>query len=100
MGEELLVGLDHAPTNQLALVQQLRVIEIGEDPGAQSVVIKLFGLGLASAVLVDAFLIRLVLVPALMFMFGLGSWWMPAPIERRLPRLSIEGPAEPAPDSA
>ncbi len=40
--------------------------------------IKLFGLGLASAVFVDAFIIRLILVPALMFMFGKASWWMPA----------------------
>jgi putative drug exporter of the RND superfamily len=54
--------------------------------------IKLFGLGLASAVLFDAFVIRLVLVPALMHLFGRASWWMPHAIERRLPRLSIEGP--------
>ncbi len=57
--------------------------------------IKLFGLGLASAVFFDAFVIRLILVPALMFLFGKASWWMPAGIERRLPRLSIEGPETP-----
>jgi RND superfamily putative drug exporter len=56
--------------------------------------IKLFGVGLASAVLFDAFVIRLVLVPALMHLFGRASWWMPAWLESRLPRLSIEGPAE------
>ncbi|MCW2984274.1 MAG: rane protein, partial [Conexibacter sp.] len=55
--------------------------------------IKLFGIGLASAVLFDAFVIRLILVPALMHLFGRASWWMPAALERRLPRLSIEGPA-------
>jgi RND superfamily putative drug exporter len=54
--------------------------------------IKLFGVGLASAVLFDAFVIRLVLVPALMHLFGKASWWMPSALERRLPRLSIEGP--------
>jgi RND superfamily putative drug exporter len=54
--------------------------------------IKLFGVGLASAVLFDAFVIRLVLVPALMHLFGKASWWMPRALERRLPRLSIEGP--------
>jgi RND superfamily putative drug exporter len=54
--------------------------------------IKLFGVGLASAVLFDAFVIRLVLVPALMHLFGRASWWMPAALDRRLPRLSIEGP--------
>jgi RND superfamily putative drug exporter len=56
--------------------------------------IKLFGVGLASAVLFDAFVIRLVLVPALMHLFGRASWWMPTWLESRLPRLSIEGPAE------
>jgi RND superfamily putative drug exporter len=56
--------------------------------------IKLFGVGLASAVLFDAFVIRLVLVPALMHLFGRASWWMPSAVERRLPRLSIEGPQE------
>jgi hypothetical protein len=54
--------------------------------------IKLFGVGLASAILFDAFVIRLVLVPALMHVFGRASWWMPAALDRRLPRLSIEGP--------
>ncbi|WCB94659.1 Membrane protein YdfJ [Baekduia alba] len=54
--------------------------------------IKLFGVGLASAVLFDAFVIRLILVPALMHLFGRASWWMPPALERRLPRLSIEGP--------
>jgi RND superfamily putative drug exporter len=62
--------------------------------------IKLFGLGLASAVLFDAFIIRLILVPSLMFIFGRWSWWMPAGLERRLPQLSIEGPEAPAADAA
>ncbi len=56
--------------------------------------IKLFGLGLASAILFDAFVIRLALVPALMFLFGARSWWIPESLGRRLPRLSIEGPSE------
>jgi RND superfamily putative drug exporter len=54
--------------------------------------IKLFGLGLAIAVPFDAFIIRPILVPSLMFIFGKRSWWMPAGLARRLPQLSIEGP--------
>ena len=61
--------------------------------------IKLFGLGLASAVLVDAFVIRLILVPAIMYILGVWNWWMPASLERRIPRISIEGPETPATES-
>jgi RND superfamily putative drug exporter len=59
---------------------------------------KLFGLGLASAVLIDAVVIRSVLVPAVMQLFGERAWWLPGWLERILPRLHVE-PAEgdPAP---
>jgi RND superfamily putative drug exporter len=75
----------------IIMISVFAAFMLGEDR-----VIKLFGLGLASAVLFDAFVIRLVLVPALMHLFGRASWWMPAGLSQRLPRLSIEGP-EPQP---
>jgi RND superfamily putative drug exporter len=56
-------------------------------------IIKLFGLGLASAVFFDAVIIRCLLVPALMEIFGKRAWWLPAWLERRLPRLAIENDA-------
>lgn len=61
-------------------------------------IIKLFGLGLASAVFIDAVIIRSVLVPAVMQIFGTRAWWLPAWLDRILPRLHVE-PAEgdPAP---
>jgi RND superfamily putative drug exporter len=61
-------------------------------------IIKLFGLGLASAVFIDAVIIRSVLVPALMQLFGKSAWWLPAWLDRILPKLHVE-PAEgdPAP---
>jgi RND superfamily putative drug exporter len=61
-------------------------------------VIKLFGLGLASAVFFDAVIIRCVLVPALMEIFGRRAWWLPSWLDRRLPRLAIERPREPVPE--
>jgi RND superfamily putative drug exporter len=61
-------------------------------------VIKLFGLGLASAVFFDAVIIRCLLVPALMEIFGRRAWWLPSWLDRRLPRLAIESSREPAPD--
>jgi hypothetical protein len=55
-----------------------------------------FGIGLAAAVALDAFLLRTILVPALMHMFGDANWWLPRWLDRRLPHLAIEPPA-PAP---
>jgi putative drug exporter of the RND superfamily len=54
-----------------------------------------FGVGLASAVFIDAFLLRTVLVPALMHVFGRANWWLPPWIDRWLPHLAVE-PAEDA----
>ena len=61
-------------------------------------IIKLFGLGLASAVFIDAVIIRSVLVPAIMQILGARAWWFPDRLDRILPRLHVE-PAEgdPAP---
>jgi RND superfamily putative drug exporter len=59
-------------------------------------IIKLFGLGLASAVLVDAVIIRSILVPALMQLFGKRAWWFPDWLSRILPRLHVEATDDPA----
>lgn len=48
------------------------------------------GLGFAAAIFVDAYLIRTVLVPAVMHLLGRANWWLPAGLDRALPRLSIE----------
>ena len=66
---------------------------LGEDR-----IIKLFGLGLASAVFIDAVIIRSVLVPAVMQLLGARAWWFPDWLDRILPKLHVE-PAEgdPAP---
>jgi RND superfamily putative drug exporter len=66
-----------------------------------SLTIKLFGVGLASAVFLDAFLIRTVLVPALMALMGPRAWWLPRGLERTLPRLNVDpSHHEPAPEPA
>ncbi len=44
-----------------------------------------FGIGLAVAVALDAFLLRTVLVPALMHLFGAANWWLPRWLDRRRP---------------
>ncbi|MDP4937486.1 MAG: MMPL family transporter, partial [Ilumatobacteraceae bacterium] len=53
--------------------------------------IKLFGMGLAVAVLLDATLVRMVLVPATMELLGARNWWIPKWLDKVLPRINIEG---------
>jgi RND superfamily putative drug exporter len=66
-----------------------------------SLTIKLFGVGLASAVFLDAFLIRAVLVPALMALMGPRAWWLPRRLDRTLPRLNVDPTVhEPSPEPA
>jgi putative drug exporter of the RND superfamily len=52
--------------------------------------LKLFGIGLASAIFLDATLVRMVLVPAVMQLLGDRNWWIPDWLERILPRLDVE----------
>jgi RND superfamily putative drug exporter len=65
---------------------------LGDDP-----FVKMFGLGLAVAVFVDATVVRMVLVPATMELLGEANWWLPRWLDRRLPRLDLEGPAPDVP---
>ncbi|MFB7279768.1 MMPL family transporter [Streptomyces hydrogenans] len=55
-------------------------------------VIAMFGIALAAAVALDAFVLRTLLVPALMHMLGGANWWLPRSLDRILPRISIEPP--------
>ncbi|GAA2944985.1 MMPL family transporter [Kitasatospora cinereorecta] len=60
-------------------------------------VIAMFGIALAAAVALDAFVLRTLLVPALMHLLGGANWWLPAPLDRLLPRISVEPPDRSAP---
>ena len=57
------------------------------------VFLKLFGIGLATAIFVDATIVRMVLVPAVMQLLGPRNWWIPDWLERILPSLDLEGVA-------
>ena len=59
---------------------------LGSDPTT-----KMFGLGLATAILVDATIVRIVLVPATMKLMGDANWWLPAWLDRILPSVDIDG---------
>lgn len=53
--------------------------------------VKQFGLTLAVGIVIDAFLVRMTLVPALMAVLGRAAWWIPKWLDRILPNLDIEG---------
>jgi RND superfamily putative drug exporter len=59
---------------------------LGEDPAT-----KMMGLGLATAILIDATVVRMVLVPAAMKLMGNANWWIPAWLARHLPHVDIDG---------
>jgi RND superfamily putative drug exporter len=62
--------------------------------------IKEFGLGLAAAVLLDAVVIRCLMLPAVLQLIGKAAWYMPAWLDRMLPRISIEGSLDRVPADA
>jgi putative drug exporter of the RND superfamily len=63
---------------------------------SNQVVIKQLSIGLAASILIDATIVRLLLVPAVMYLFGTASWWIPRWLDRLLPHIDVEG----EPDSA
>ena len=58
---------------------------------ADDVTVKMFGLGLATAVFIDATLVRMVLVPSTMSLLGSANWWVPRWLDRILPHMDLEG---------
>ncbi len=67
------------------------------------VTLKLIGVGMAAAIAIDATVVRMLLVPAIMHLLGRANWWLPRSVDRRLPQLRIEGRPEafvPGPRSA
>ncbi|MEV5132625.1 MMPL family transporter [[Kitasatospora] papulosa] len=58
---------------------------------SDNIVVKMLGLGLAVSVLIDATVVRLLLVPAVMTLLGRAAWWTPRWLDRVLPHLDAEG---------
>ena len=72
----------------------IMVVVFGSFIGESDRVVKLFGLGLAMAVLIDATIVRMLLVPATMELLGDRNWWIPRWLDRILPRVHIEAPTD------
>ena len=63
--------------------------------GDPDVVVKTIGLGLASAILIDVLIVRMIVAPAVMTLLGDRAWALPRWLDRALPKISLDG--EPAP---
>ncbi len=72
----------------LIMISVFGAFVLGDDPMG-----KMFGIGMGVAVLLDATLVRMVLVPATMSLVGKANWWLPSWLERILPHLDLEGSA-------
>jgi RND superfamily putative drug exporter len=60
---------------------------------SESILVKGFGFGLAVGVLLDAVVIRMLLLPSLMHLFGRSAWWLPRWLDRIIPNVDVEGAA-------
>jgi RND superfamily putative drug exporter len=71
-----------------ALIMTAVFLSFVADP---SPLVKMLGLGLSTAIVLDATIVRMVAVPATMALMGRANWWLPRWLDRRLPRVTVEG---------
>lgn len=88
------IGLEHT-ARPIAAAAAIMVAVFGSFVTANLLELKQLGFAVAIGIAIDATLIRLVLVPALMRVFGTWNWWMPAWLDRILPKLEPEDPPVP-----
>ncbi|MEZ5186505.1 MAG: MMPL family transporter [Candidatus Nanopelagicales bacterium] len=81
-----------ADTGRLVTAAALiMVVVFGSFLLSDNATVKMFGIGLATAVAVDATIVRCLLVPAIMVLAQKGTWWLPGWLDRLLPELHVEG---------
>jgi len=89
------VGFSHSSRVVTAAALIMASVFVGfmldDDP-----VIKSMGFALAFSVLIDAFVVRMTLVPAIMTLLGKSAWWLPAWLDRIVPSIHLEGDPEDA----
>jgi RND superfamily putative drug exporter len=95
-GEAIVAGLARTGRVITAAAAIMVVVFAAMIPSDQ-VFVKVFAVGMVAAIVVDATVVRLLLVPAVMHLLGRRNWWLPRGLERRLPQLHVEGPPAEAP---
>ncbi|MER0244037.1 MMPL family transporter [Streptomyces sp. HSW2009] len=89
-GQAVATGFGHSARVVVAAALIMMAVFGGFMTGADSMV-KMVGFGLASAVLFDAFVVRMAFVPAVLALLGEAAWWLPRWLDRLLPRVDVEG---------
>jgi RND superfamily putative drug exporter len=94
--ESVIAGLSSVSRVILAAGTIMTAVFLGfaTDP---NVIVKIFGIGLGAAIMIDVLIVRMVVAPAVMTLLGDRAWWFPAWLDRLLPRLDPEGLGEPQP---
>jgi putative drug exporter of the RND superfamily len=92
--ESVILGLARVSRLILAAGAIMTAVFLGfaTDP---DVIVKIFGVGLGVAIMIDVLIVRMVVAPAVMTLLGDRAWWLPAWLDRLLPRLELEGKQEP-----
>ncbi|MFI0370557.1 MMPL family transporter [Actinomadura sp. 1N219] len=107
-GQAVVTGFRHSGRVVMAASLIMMAVFAGFMTGA-GMMIKMVGFGLAVAVLFDAVIVRMVIVPAVLALLGGRAWWLPRRLDRLLPRVDVEGeslrhrappPLATAPDAA
>ncbi|WUI00429.1 MMPL family transporter [Spirillospora sp. NBC_00431] len=91
-GQAIVTGFRHSGRIVLAASMIMMSVFAGFMTGAGTM-IKMVGFGLAAAVLFDAIIVRMVIVPAVLALLGRRAWWLPRWLDRPLPRVDVEGEA-------
>ncbi|MBB5933649.1 MMPL family transporter [Streptomyces zagrosensis] len=90
--QAIVTGFRHSARVVTAAALIMMAVFSGFITGSEAI-IKTIGFGLASAVLFDAFVVRMAFVPAVLALLGTAAWWLPRPLDRLLPRVDVEGEA-------
>jgi putative drug exporter of the RND superfamily len=88
--ESVILGLSRVSRIILAAGAIMTAVFLGfaTDP---DVIVKIFGIGLGAAIMIDVLIVRMVVAPAVMTLLGDRAWWLPAWLDRLLPHLELEG---------
>ncbi|MFB7103838.1 MMPL family transporter, partial [Streptomyces hydrogenans] len=98
-GEAIVTGFRHS-ARVVTAAAVIMIAVFSGFIGMSDQMIKMIGFGLAVAVLFDAFVVRMAIVPAVLALLGHKAWWLPKWLDRALPNVDVEGEGLAAQDAA